>query len=30
MPWYGIFPGLCIVALVLSLQLLAGDARRRV
>ncbi len=29
MPWYGVFPGLCIVALVLSLQLLAGDVRRR-
>jgi peptide/nickel transport system permease protein len=29
MPWYGIFPGLCIVALVLSLQLIAGDVRRR-
>jgi ABC-type dipeptide/oligopeptide/nickel transport system permease subunit len=30
MPWYGVFPGLCIVGLVLSLQMLAGDVRRRI
>lgn len=26
-PWYGVFPGLCIALLVLSLQLLSRDAR---
>ena len=28
MPWYGIFPGIAIVALVLSLQLLSNSIQR--